>query len=164
VSLSPEALISKSEALAASGDFEGAVSVATALLARYPKEVKAWSLLAYLHARVHDYLGAISDVSHAIDVAPREPKLFFDRGRYYLRLEQYRIASEDFSRGLELCDLESNDYYRESLLFMRAEALIQLGRTKDALADLARVRDDFAMWTFRLATKQGLMGECGRRR
>jgi hypothetical protein len=50
--------------------------------------------------------------------------------------------------------------YREVMLFMRAEALAQLGRAEDALADLDGVREDFTIGTFRLVTKKQLTNEC----
>jgi len=69
-------------------------------------------------------------------------------------------AIDDFTKGLELCDFHNNNYYRETLLFMRAEALARLGRTSEALADLAHVRDDFKIYTTRLRSKADIVADC----
>jgi tetratricopeptide (TPR) repeat protein len=158
-----ESMFSKAQCLASSGDVDAAIAIVTELTVQHPDEARVWSLQGHLFAIVHDYTRAVSDLSKAIAIAPREPKLFFDRGRYYLRLEQYSAAIDDFSRGLALCDERSSNYYCEALLFLRAEALLQSGRTSEALTDLKGVREDFTMWTNRLASKKGLVGECLRK-
>jgi tetratricopeptide (TPR) repeat protein len=156
--------MSRAKTLASSGDLNAALSIATELVRDYPRTPRTWSFRAYVRALAHDYAGAIGDISDAIDVAPREPKLWFDRGRYNLRLERYSDAVADLTKGLDLCDQESNDYYREALLFTRAEALVQLGRAQEALADLAGVREDCTFWTYRLVSKKTLVDECLRMR
>jgi tetratricopeptide (TPR) repeat protein len=127
---------------------------------RYPNEMEAWSLRAYLHARNHNYQEVVADVTRAIDVNALEPSLFFYRGRYDLVLGKEESAVTDFSRGLELCDRYNDDYYRESLHFFRAEAFVRLGRKREALADLAHVRNDYKMWIDKLRTKADLLAEC----
>ncbi len=127
---------------------------------RYPNEMEAWSLLGHLHARNHNYQEAIANIARAIDVNPLEPSLFFDRGRYELALGMEKSAVTVFSKGLELCDHHNDDYYRESLHFFRAEALIRLGRKREAVEDLVHVRADFKMWTDKLRNKADLQAEC----
>ena len=136
------------------------MSLADTLVARYPNEMEAWSLRGHLHARNHNYLEAIANVTRAIDVNLLEPSLFFDRGRYELALGKQESAAKDFSKGLELCDQHNDSYYRESLHFFRAEALIRLGRKREAVEDLAHVRADFKMWIDRLRSKADLLADC----
>ena len=157
MSSSLNSLVLKAKQLARAGDHEKAISLADELVGRYPNEMEAWSLRAYLHARNHNYQEAVADVTRAIDVNALEPSLFFDRGRYDLVLGREESAVTDFSRGLELCDRHNDDYYRESLDFFRAEAFVRLGRKREVLADLVFVRDDYKMWIDKLRSK----ADCG---
>jgi len=141
-------------------DDPDAVGSAARLAERYPESVKAWCLLAYAHARQGNTEDAILDITRAIRLSPREPALLFDRGRYKLKTAQYRQAVDDFGEALALCDLHKDDYYRESLHFLRADALLKLGLKAEAQADLGYVRDDFALWTTELRTKKALSDEC----
>jgi tetratricopeptide (TPR) repeat protein len=152
--------ISKAEEQASSGHIEEALSIASELVLQHPGEIRAWSLRAHLQALMGDVAAAVSDVSNAIILNPAEPSLFFDRGRQRMRMADVDGAIEDFSKALELCDFHDNNYYRETLLFMRAEALAKLGRANDALADLAHVRDDFRIYTTKLRSRDDIVAEC----
>jgi tetratricopeptide (TPR) repeat protein len=152
--------IAKAKNLAQSGDEEGGMSMATALVEQHPVEMKVWSLRAYLHAGNSNYEQAIADLTRAIAINSMEPVLFWDRGRYKSLLRLDESAVSDFSRGLELCDSHKDDYYREALHFSRAEALIHLGRKREALADLNHVREDLKTWTYKLRTKAELLTDC----
>lgn len=143
-------------------DDPGAVEDALKLADRYSDEPKVWSLLAYAHARHGSAEDAVVDIARAIELSPLEIGLYFERGRYLSKLGRHRQAVDDFDRALNLCEQQQNDYYRESLFFMRADALIRLDRKAEALVDLSRVRDDFALWTTELRTKQALLAECAK--
>jgi tetratricopeptide (TPR) repeat protein len=160
VSLGLERLISEVEKQLDAGDDDKAMLMATQLVEKYPNEFEVWSLRAHLHARNRDYLQAVADLSHAIVINPNEPCLFFERGWSYLRLREAQSATRDFSEGLNLCERYGSDYYREILHFMRAEALLSMRRPDDALADLAHVREEFTMWTYKLRSKSDLVAEC----
>ena len=155
-----DSLISRAEKLARAGDKQGALSLANQLVAQHPDEMKVWSLRAYLHGRERDYAGAIADLSTAIRINPMEPSLFCNRGQDHLSLGDYEATLIDCGKGLDLCDHYDNDYYRESLMCIRAEAFIGLGRRDEALADLAGVRDGLKFWTNRLRTKKEMVAEC----
>jgi tetratricopeptide (TPR) repeat protein len=139
-----------------------AVEDALKLADRYSGEPKVWSLLAYAHARRGSAEDAIVDIARAIELSPLEIGLYFERGRYLLKLGRHRQAVDDFDRALNFCEQQQNDYYRESLFFMRADALSKLDRKAAALVDLSNVRDDFALWTTELRTKQALLAECAK--
>ena len=155
-----DGLIGRADTLAKDGRYEEALSLATDLVQRYPDEMKVWSMRAYLYTCKDDYERAIADLSQAIGLNPAEPVLFYDRGRYQSRLGLFEAAADDFGKGLALCDHYRDDYYRESLHFFRAEALIELGRKREALEDLSHVRDDLRTWTFKLRTKSELLAQC----
>jgi tetratricopeptide (TPR) repeat protein len=152
--------ISKAEEEAGSGHIDEALSIANGLVLQHPGEIRSWSLRAHLQALKGEVDAAVSDLSNAIIINPAEPALFFDRGRQRMRRADVAGAVEDFSKALELCDFHNNDYYRETLLFMRAEALAMLGRTREALADLGHVRDDFRIYTTKLRSKDDIVAQC----
>jgi tetratricopeptide (TPR) repeat protein len=143
-------------------DDPAVVDDALKLVDRYSDEPRIWCLLAYVHARRGNTEDAVADVTQAIELSPSEVGLYFERGRYLSKLGRHRQAVDDFDRALGLCEQQQNDYYRESLCFLRADALIRLNRKAEALTDLSHVRDDFALWTTELRTKQGLLAECAK--
>jgi tetratricopeptide (TPR) repeat protein len=144
------------------GDDPSAVESALRLAERYSDSPRVWCLLAYAHARQGSTEEAISDMTRAIQLSPDEPGMLFERGRYQLKRGRYRQAVDDFGQALILCERQENDYYRESLHFFRADALLKLDRRIEAQADLQHVRDDFALWTTELRTKQALLAECAK--
>ncbi len=154
--------ISKAREVASSGNAEEALSIANALVQQYPSDIRAWIARAHAQALMGNDEAAVSDVSSAIKINQGEPDLFFNRGRFRMRTADIHGAIDDFTKGLELCDFHNNEYYRETLLFMRAEALATLGRTSEALADLAHVRDDFKIYTTRLRNKADIVADCHR--
>ncbi len=155
-----EDLIRKAEELARTGKQEAAASMAMQLTTDYPREAAVWSLRAYLHGASKHYVDAVADLTRAIALNAMEPDFFLNRGIYSFALGEDQSAIEDFSKGLELCDHYNNDYYRETLHFWRAEALLRLGKRAEALADLSRVREDFSFWTYKLRTKADLVADC----
>jgi tetratricopeptide (TPR) repeat protein len=138
-----------------------ALAEATKLVAENPSEPKVWSLRVYIFARTGNLSNAISDLTRAIELSSPEPSHYFDRGRYKLKVGDGAGAMEDFGRGIALCDEHGDDYYRESLHFMRADALLRAGKRREALADLQHVREGFTLWTTELRSKEALMSECG---
>ena len=160
MTMSLQNLISNAETLARAGDDEKTVSLAEDLIQRFPDEMEVWALRAYLYARRQKYEQAIDDLTRAIEINPLEPFLFHDRGRYELAVGKPESAVDDFGKGLNLCDHYGNDYYRESLHFHRAEAFLMLGKRREALSDLSRVRADYRAWIRSLRTKTELLAEC----
>ena len=138
------------------------MSLASDLTQQYPRETAVWSLRAYLHGLIRDHSKAIEDLTHAIEINGMEPKLFFDRGIEELAVQHNQAAADDFTTGLKLCDHYGDDYYREALHFLRAEALLGLARKQLAIADLQHVREDFKFWTFKLRTKSELVEACAK--
>jgi tetratricopeptide (TPR) repeat protein len=155
-------LISRIRNIAGAGDEERAMALAADLVAQYPSDSRVWSLRSYLRGRVSDYTGAVADVTHAIELDPLETSYLLSRGMDRLRLGDYLLAAEDFSRGLDLCDHHHDNYFREMLYFMRAEAFLMIGKKDQALTDLTHVRSDFRTWTYRLRTKADLIADAGR--
>jgi len=144
----------------AENDHTGALSLANELAEKNPNEMKVWILRGYLHELSDDYDEAVVDLTRAIEINPMEPRLFYSRGRYRFALSDDRLAIDDFTKGLELCDRYKKDDYREELFFWRAEALLRLGKKREALSDLAHVPGDYTSWTYKLRTKADLLADC----
>ena len=166
---SVDKLISEARELAGK-DVLTAMSLANSLAAQYPDEPKVWSLRAHMHARSGSYAEAISDWTRAIELNSSRPStnpmlaldLLLNRGADKFALGENESAIVDFTEALHLCDQYSTDDYRETLRFWRAEALLKLGKRRQALLDLANVRDNFQFWTYKLRTKAELVADCNK--
>jgi tetratricopeptide (TPR) repeat protein len=148
--------ISKARGLEDSGQAKEAMVLANELVGKYPDEMRAWALRAYLHTLARDYAKANSDLDSAIGINEADPYLYFRRGLNHLALGGWERAAEDFTRGLRLRD----PAYEKAFRFARAEALIGLGRKREAMEDLATLPEEHKMWTNRLRTKAELVSEC----
>ncbi|MDI1435477.1 hypothetical protein [Polyangium sorediatum] len=129
---------------------------------QYPEIWEVWHTLAYAHESRGDYAAAIAAATRAMDLDGQQPVLFLDRGAYALLSGDYERAVADFSQGLILCDELDWDDYSDALHFLRAEALVQLGKKAEALADLSHIRDDYVFWTIKARSKAELFALCGK--
>jgi tetratricopeptide (TPR) repeat protein len=168
-------LISKTKELARKDDDEAALSLANELVEQYPNEMRVWALRGYLHRRNRKYAEAVADMTRAIEINNKglanlslehellkTVDLFFNRGTDRFALGDCQSAVDDFTKGLEFCDRYKNNDFRDTLHFWRAEALLRLGRKREAISDLTHVPDDFRFWTDKLRTKADLLADCNR--
>jgi tetratricopeptide (TPR) repeat protein len=139
-----------------------AIERAVRLAEKYPDNPRVWSLLAYAHDGNNDLDGAVLAMNRMIEIAPSEPLVFDKRGRYELQRGNLEAALADFTTGIELSKQLQFEYYLEDLYFLRAEALVRLGRKAEALADLAHVRDDYDDWLPQRRTKADILADCER--
>ena len=153
--------VAKAKQLARAGDGTAAIALADEVIHRYPLKIEGWMVRGLVHELGDEYELAARDITRAIELNSLEPHLYYSRGRYFFYLGDDHRAADDFSQGLRLSEFHKNDYYREELLFWRAEAFLRLGRKKEALEDLANVSDDFTSWTYKLRTKQDLLRDGG---
>lgn len=153
-------MITKAHRLIKEKKRDEAMSVANQAVDEYRDAVEAWILRGYLCELSEDYESALDDLSRAIELNSREPHLYYTRGRLRFQLQNINAAVEDFSKALDLCSFYKNDYYRDELLFWRAEASVKLGNKETALRDLENLPDDFTSWTYALRTKRDLIADC----
>lgn len=137
-----------------------ALDDAKKLTEQYPSESNAWRALAYAHEVEKNYTGAIQALTRGIQCDPEQALVHFDRGQTNFYMSNWDDAVADFSRALVLCDKQSIDFFRQELHFMRAEALIQLGKLADALLDLAHLPEDYEFITTDWRTKAELLALC----
>jgi tetratricopeptide (TPR) repeat protein len=75
---------------------------------------------------------------------PGRPNPYFERAHWALRCRDF----EEAQKYLRLCLIRDRSYFRDTAHFWRAEALLQLGRRKEALAELRDVPDDYKEFWF----------------
>lgn len=155
-----ETVVNKARVLTRSGDDAGAMRLVCELLDKFPEEKSPLAFRAHLHSMNGAYQQSWLDLSRAMLVDPLDPCLFYLRGDCSLQLGQAEAALADFDDGLALCDQKGDNYCRDTLIFLRAEALISLGRTIDAARSLQQLPDDFSFWTPKLRTKADLLRDC----
>lgn len=130
------------------------------LTEQYPDESDTWQVLAHAYADDDNDLAAIAALSRGIESDPQRFVLFLERGQHEREIGNYGRAIADFSQALALCDEQNVDWCRRELHFMRAEALIQVGKKAEALTDLTHVPEDYTFWTTELRSKAELLALC----
>jgi tetratricopeptide (TPR) repeat protein len=89
---------------------------------------------------------------------PGQPNPYFERAHWALRRRDF----EEVQKYLRLCLMRDRGYFRDTARFWRAEALLQLGRRKEALAELRDVPDDYEeLWflDYRSRSKSDILKE-----
>jgi tetratricopeptide (TPR) repeat protein len=124
------------EALAACGVY----------IAANPEDPDGYRQRAYLHSGEENFAAAVDDLDRVVALEPNHPASHFTRGRIRLRGGDAAAAAEDFTRAAELDD----GWYGPAVYLFRAECFCQLGRYDEALADCARVPDNYKMPGFRM--------------
>lgn len=68
-----------------------------------------------------------------------QPNPYFERAHWALRRRDF----EEVQKYMRLCLMRDRGYFRDTAHFWRAEALFQLGRRTEALAELRDVPDNY---------------------
>lgn len=115
------------------------LKVLESLRKRYPTIYAIPSRMANLLVKRGRLKEAIRIWSIMVRQFPGQPNPYFERAHWALRRRDF----EEVQKYLRLCLIRDRGYFRETAHFWRAEALLQLGRRKEALAELKDVRDDY---------------------
>lgn len=75
-----------------------------------------------------------------------EPADYFDLARNYIRQEDYAAAVTALDKLLAISEREDFDYYTSSARFLRAFALIEMGRKGEAEKDIQVLDSDMRFW------------------
>jgi len=154
------------------GQTEEAMALANALVEEFPMESEVWKLRADLYDEGGFTSEAISDLDCALDLSPQERMYLFRRAFDHLQLGHWGEVVADCTRGLEVTaargcaglaedEALKNEYYSDSFLSLRAEALLSLGRKAEAKADLILLNAwEGGMWTNQLRTKGEMLKLC----
>jgi tetratricopeptide (TPR) repeat protein len=119
-----------------------------------PEDADACWLLAEAYQETGNLAGALAVLSRLLERAPQDRDVRFHRGLLALALAQPDLAADDFTRILATePDLERARY-------RRAQALIRLGRHRQALTDvetlLAKDSNDYALYQLRSIVREAL--------
>lgn len=110
---------------------------------------------ALARAALGDLDGAMNDWTEVIQADPRYVSAFSNRGKIHLSRRDFRLALEDYSKAVELTRARD-----PIALFRRGNALYEMGRAQDSLADFdaALALDPGAVdaWTNRARSKLAL--------
>jgi tetratricopeptide (TPR) repeat protein len=155
-----EEVIEKARRLLAQGADLEAMVLVSGLVDKFPMDHRPLAFRAHVHRVCGEYDNSIQDLDKAISINATDPYLFHFRGQCLMRTGNLQMAIADFTRGLALCDELGDEWYRETLLFFRAEAYIRLGQKTAARNDLDGVRNDFTFWIDRLRNKSELLADC----
>jgi tetratricopeptide (TPR) repeat protein len=101
---------------------------------------------------------ALADRDKVVSLCPREPGAYMARADDEIRLRDFAAAAADLNRAEKLDD----GHYWPMIPLLRAQCRARLGHFADALADLARVPDDYLLPGFgtdAAASKRQVMAE-----
>lgn len=115
------------------------LKVLESLRKQYPNIYAIPSKMANLLVKGGRLKEAIRVWSKTLKQFPGKPNPYFERAHWALRRRDF----EEVQKYMRLCLMRDHGYFRETAHFWRAEALFQLGRQNEALAELRDVRDDY---------------------
>jgi len=137
-----------------------ATNEAKKLTEEYPNESDSWRTLAHAYEVEENYPAVFQAYAQAIQCEPGRVIFFVELAQNHLLLANYEQAITDCSHGLGLPEEERSESFRWELYLLRAEALFQLGRKAEALADLTHVPDKFSYWTIEKRSREALLALC----
>lgn len=137
-----------------------ALDEAKKLTEQYPNESETWRVLAQAYEIDENYPAAIHALTVGLQCNPERVLLRIERGQNNVIVMDLGEAVADFSEALLLCDKQNAHWYKRDVHFQRAEALIQLGKKAEALADLACIPEDYEFITTEWRTKTELLALC----
>lgn len=126
--------------------YDQAWLLAKALCAAYPDVHDVWRCAAYLASHEGNYQRAVEYTSKCIELMPLEPAFYHKRAQDSLYLKDFEQALQDAGKTLELGAHWNSDYYKDTALFMKAEALLHIGRPEEAAAICREIPADTGFW------------------
>jgi len=127
------ALLQRAWVRSASEDLPGALDDVREATRLDPDNPALWNYRGEFERAAGDLEAGLESLTRAIQLDPERPGSWVGRGQMRLHFAKEPVAAErDFTRALEL------DPERDVALFERAQARVELGRPRDALADLER--------------------------
>jgi serine/threonine protein kinase/WD40 repeat protein/tetratricopeptide (TPR) repeat protein len=119
-----------------------------------PRDADASWLLVEAYQQTGNLAGALAAVSHLLERAPEDRDTRFQRGLLALALAQPGLAADDFSRVL------AAEPRLDPARLGRAQALIRLGRHREALADvdilIPKYPADYLLYDLRGTVREAL--------
>jgi tetratricopeptide (TPR) repeat protein len=144
--------------LCAARRHEDAVKLCGEFIAEHRDHPHGYHMRAVVRVLMGEPHLALADRDKVVSLCPREPGAYMARADDQMRLADFAAAAADLDRAEMLDD----GHYWPMIPLLRARCRARLGRFADALADLARVPDDYLLPGFgdaAPASKQNVMAE-----
>ena len=165
IQLNTEKLLQLANSAYQNGDSDKALGYCKELLVQAPTDAKGLRLKAIIlgtEGRLAEAIEIISQVLLASSMQ-EEPCDYFYRGRWLIRNGQSDQAIVDFAALIAIEKAHDRIYYTDVALLYRAYALKQLGREREAIADLKAIEDeDCSSWIGDgMVSKRSLLASLG---
>jgi len=128
-------------ALCAAGRGGEAVALCNGFIAEHPDHPHGYHMRALARALLGERRLALADRDRVVALCPREPGAFMARAEDHLRLGDFAAAAADLDRAQTL----DHGHWWPMLPLLRAHCRARLGRFDEALADCARVPEDYLL-------------------
>jgi tetratricopeptide (TPR) repeat protein len=137
---------------------EDAIDFAEQITRIYPTEELAHSNLAFAYKLAGQNDKSILAYTAALSLTTENNlPLLLQRALLYLRMNLLELALVDLCKGVEISIKVQETYYRNALLFTRADIYITQGNYFDAKDDLSGLPDDACFWTTQLRKRDEMM-------
>ncbi|HWK46204.1 MAG TPA: tetratricopeptide repeat protein [Stellaceae bacterium] len=123
-------------------DPDKAMNICREFIIKYPESPYGYSERHHLHLKKGELREALADCNRVIQLGPHEKGGFFARGEVHRKMGDYQKAIDDYDHAFEL---DHEGWYGSMGLLSRLDCHARLGNREQALADCARLTDDF--WT-----------------
>jgi tetratricopeptide (TPR) repeat protein len=130
--------------LCAGARYDDALKLCAEFIAEQPDHPHGYHMRAVVRVIMGDPHLALADRDKVVSLCPQEAGAFMARADDHLRLGNFAAAAEDLDRAEKL----ESAHYWPLIPFLRALCRARSGRVEEALADLARVPDDYLLSGF----------------
>ncbi len=127
--------------LCAAQRLDDALRLCAEFIAEHPDHPHGYHMRATVRVLMGEPHLALADRDKVVSLCPREPGAYMARADDRLRLGDFAETAADLDRAEKL----DNGHYWPMIPFLRALCHARLGHVEAALADCARVPDDYLL-------------------
>ena len=128
-------------ALCADGRFAEALRLCVEFIAEHPDHAHGYHMRAVVRVLMGEPHLALADRDKVVSLCPQEAGAYMARADDHLRIGNFAAAADDLDRAEKL----DNAHYWPLIPFLRALCRARIGRIDEALADAAKVPDDYLL-------------------
>ena len=127
--------------LCASQRYDAALKLCAEFIAEQPDHPHGYHMRAVVRVLMGEPHLALADRDKVVSLCPHEAGAFLARADDHLRVGNFAAAADDLDRAEKL----DQAHYWPLIPFLRALCRAKSGRIDEALADLAKVPDDYLL-------------------